>query len=132
VNERRFEGVHCSITVRWPAPGVAVVVFVGRDVGELGDAPFVELERQLTQRAPIELFIDARGAKGASVDVSGSWAAWLRAHKGQLTRVHMVTGSRFIELSADMVRRFAELGDIMRVTTDPAAFDDELAARLPN
>lgn len=31
-------------------------------------------------------------------------------------------------MTADFVRRFAGLGDIGRIYTDPAAFDDALAA----
>jgi phage regulator Rha-like protein len=40
----------------------------------------------------------------------------------------MLTGSRFVQLTADFVRRFAELGDAMHVYTDGAAFDEALRA----
>jgi hypothetical protein len=70
----------------------------------------------------------ARHGKGASVDVSGEWAIWLRANKSRFVHVSMLTGSRFIQLSADLVRRFAELGEIMRIYTDPAAFEAALAS----
>ena len=35
---------------------------------------------------------------------------------------------RFVQLTAQTVRNFAELGERMRIYTDPAAFEDELAA----
>lgn len=51
---------------------------------------------------------------------------WLRAHRDRLHQIHMLTGSRFVQLTADFVRRFAELGDAMLIYTDGAAFDDAL------
>jgi hypothetical protein len=38
----------------------------------------------------------------------------------------MLTGTSFVQLTADFVRRFAELGDAMRIYTDGAAFDEAL------
>ena len=45
----------------------------------------------------------------------------------------MLTGSRLIRITADFVRRFAGLNEIMRIYTDPAAFDESaaLAASIP-
>jgi hypothetical protein len=125
-DEIRFASLHCSIAIRRPAPGVVVVLFEGRDTGELGDAPFRELEKDLAAGAPIELFIDARGGKAASLDVSGAWAHWLAKNRDRLRHVSMLTGSRFIQLSADFVRKFADLGEVMRIYTDPASFEGAL------
>jgi hypothetical protein len=38
----------------------------------------------------------------------------------------MLTGSRFIHMTAEIVRRFSSLDGLMRITTDPAAFDAAL------
>jgi phage regulator Rha-like protein len=40
-----------------------------------------------------------------------------------LESVTMLTGSRFIQLTAEFVRRFASLEASMRICTDPAIFD---------
>jgi hypothetical protein len=40
----------------------------------------------------------------------------------------MLTGSPFIQLTAKFVQRFSDLGDIMRIYADAAAFDAALAA----
>jgi hypothetical protein len=125
-NEVRFEGVVCSITIARPARGVVLVSFMGTDAGELGDAPFVELAKDLASSEPIALFIDAREGRAASVDVSGNWAAWLGRNKAKFTHISMLTGTRFIQLSADLVKRFAGLGETMRIYTDPASFDEAL------
>lgn len=122
-----FKTAHCQLSIARPAPGVVVLTLTGHDVGELGDGPFQELAHDFPQGvAKRELFIDARGGQGASVDVSGAWAQWLRAQKPQLAVVHFLTASRFIQLSADFVRKFAELGETMRIYTEEQAFDEEL------
>jgi len=123
----RFHGAHCSIVIERPSPGVVVLRISGRDVGEFGDRPMREIDGDL-EGGPIELCVDARLVQGASLDVSSDWAQWLRKHRDRFRRVSMLTSTRFIQMTADFVRRFTGLGDIMRVYTDPAAFDDALAA----
>ncbi len=118
-----LEAEHCWLTIARPRAGVVLVTFVGRDVGELGDAPFKELSRDIVRSEPIELFIDARGATGASMDVSGSWALWLNANRQNLQHVSMLTGSRFIQLTAEFVKSYAALGEKMRLYTEAAAFE---------
>ena len=44
----------------------------------------------------------------------------------------MLTGSRFIQMSAEFVRKFAGLEDAMRLYTDPATFDGALAHSIAN
>jgi hypothetical protein len=79
---------------------------------------------------PIDLFIDAREVRGASIEVSGEWAGWLNSHKAGLRTVTMLTGSRFIQITAEFVRRFANLEGIMRICTEPVIFDFALAETL--
>lgn len=64
------------------------------------------------------------------IDVSGEWAGWLRTHKPQLRDINMLTGSRFVQVTAEFVRRFAGLQGVMRIYTEPAAFDEALAKLL--
>jgi hypothetical protein len=122
---KTFEGRHSTFAIARPVPYVVVVTITGRDAGEHGNAPLFALEDEL-RAGPYALFVDARRTLGASVDVSNIWAQWLRAHRDQLHGIHMLTGSTFVQLTADFVRRFAELGDAMRIYTDGAAFDEAL------
>jgi len=122
------EGIHCRLAIERPAPAVVVVRLTGWDVGEFGEAPLRELEQYLAERQALELFIDAREAKGATIDVSSEWALWLRKHKDSLQHVSMLTGAPFIRLTAKFVQRFADLGEAMRIYTDARAFDAALAA----
>jgi hypothetical protein len=124
---RTFEGLHSTLVITRPARHVVVITITGRDVGEHGDAPTRALDEEL-RRGAFSLFIDARATQGATIDVSNVWAQWLRVHRDHLHQIHMLTGSRFVQLTADFVRRFAELGDAMRVYTDGAAFDEALRA----
>ena len=70
---------------------------------------------------PIQLFIDARAVKGATIDVSNEWALWLRANRPRLARVSMLTGSPFVQLTAKFVARFADISDMMRIYSDRRA-----------
>jgi hypothetical protein len=128
--EAHYDGVHCTLTIQKHAPGIIVLRIAGTDVGEFGDAPMQELDQYLGQVNPILLFIDAREVRGASIAVSGEWAKWLRSQKEHLRAINMLTGSRFIEVTADFVRRFADLQTVMRIYTEPEAFDAALAEAL--
>jgi hypothetical protein len=131
-DDDRFEGLHCTLLIQRRAPGVIVIVIKGVDVGELGDAPFRALDGDVAGEGLIELFVDARETRGASVSVSSEWAVWLGRHKHRFRHVSMLVGSPFIKLTADFVRRFAELGDLMRIYTDGAAFDGALSNAIGN
>jgi hypothetical protein len=126
----RFDGAHCSLVIERPRRGVVVLRISGRDIGEFGDLPMLELDKAVKTSGPIEFFIDARKVLGASLDVSSDWARWLGTHRAAFLTVSMLTSSRFIQITADFVRRFAGLGDIMRIYTDPAAFDETLAEAI--
>lgn len=120
-------GSSVSFSINRVAPAVVVLAIAGRDVGEHGDAPLRALDG-LLREGPFELFIDARRTTGASIDVSNVWASWLRRHRDELHRIHMLTSSRYVQITADFVRRFADLGDAMLLYTDAVAFDEQLHA----
>jgi hypothetical protein len=128
--EVRYNSAHCRIAIQQFASRVVVLKISGTDVGEFGEAPMLGLNKLLASTGPVQLFIDARNVRGASIGVSGDWARWLGAQKQNLREVHMLTGSRFIQVTADFVRRFAELQGIMKVYTDRNAFEDAFGESL--
>ena len=128
--ELHFEGVHCNLTLERVSRGIVSLKIAGRDVGEFGDAPMLALDRWLAASGPVELFIDAREVKGASIDVSGDWARWLGAHKEKLRSITMLTGSPFIHITAEFVRRFADLEGVMRICSEAAVFEEALREAL--
>jgi len=127
ISELTWEAEHSTLRIRRPTAGIVVVTVTGTDVGEHGVAPFAELMKDV-EAGPFELFVDARGSQGVTIDVSGEWARWLAAHRASLRAVNMLTGSRFVQLTAAVVRDYAVLGDLMRIYTDASAFDEALAA----
>lgn len=125
----KFESKDCTVTITKVREGCVLVALEGRDRGELGREPFAELEKSFTGGRGLELFIDLEAAVGASLDVSGSWAVWLRANRQNLARVNMLTGSYFVELSAQTVKRFSDLGEKVRLYSDRGAFEADLQAK---
>ena len=123
----KYEGVTSGLAIERPGPGVVVLRLTGWDTGEFGDAPMKELAKDFGA-TPIKLFIDARAVKGATIDVSNEWALWLRANRACFAEISMLTGSPFIKLTAKFVQRFSDLGELMRIYTDAAAFDAALGS----
>jgi hypothetical protein len=123
-----FEGTHCTLELSRPAAGVVLIVLKGHDVGEFGDAPFRELDKDLAEGLPIEVFVDARNVPAASIEVSGSWAQWMMGNRDRIQRFNIFCQSRFIELTAKFVRQFTEFGPRMRIYTDAEAFEIALRA----
>lgn len=106
-----------------PAAGIVLLTISGSDTGELGDAAFQAIEPDFADGRQIELFIDARETRAASMGVSEDWALWLRKHRTGLRQITMLTGSRLVQVTAEFVRRFNAMGDRMRITGDPGAFE---------
>jgi len=130
--EVEYEGVHCALTIRRPAPGIALVILRGSDIGEFADFPMRELAKDLERYGAIELFFDARAVRGASVEVSSEWAFWLRTHARRLNAICMLTGSRYIQITAQFARRFVDLGDQMKLFTEASAFEELLERSIAN
>jgi hypothetical protein len=61
------------------------------------------------------------------VRVSEKWAERLREYQIHMRSIGMPTRSRFVEVTAGFVRRFAALQGIMQMYTEPAVFDLALA-----
>jgi hypothetical protein len=122
--------MHCVLAIQQFPGGIVVRRISGSDVGEFGDAPMLQFNERLAGGESIELFVDARDVRGASIEVSGEWARWLAAHKVQLRQISMLTGSRYVQITADFVCRFADLQSVMKVYTDDNAFDTDLLAAL--
>jgi hypothetical protein len=123
----KYEGVTSGLAIERPAAAVVVVRLMGWDTGEFGDAPMKEIAKAFGEE-PLQLFIDARAVKGATVDVSNEWALWLRANRARFAHISMLAGGPFVQLTARFVQRFADLGEVMRIYTDAAAFDSALQA----
>jgi hypothetical protein len=100
LREVLYDGVTCKLVLEEFPRGVVVLRISGTDTGEFGEAPMEAL------------------------------AGWLNAQKEALRSVTMLTGSRFIQVTAEFVRQFASLQGIMRICSEPGVFEGALADAL--
>jgi hypothetical protein len=127
----RLESPTCSFEIERRGKRLVHVRIDGHDVGEFGDTPMRCIEAFLPEDMPAELFIDARRSRGATMAVSNDWSAWLGRNRSRLGAIHMLAGSRYVHFTAEFVRRFSELEQLMQVHTSEQAFDAALAASTP-
>ena len=127
----RLETPGCSFLIERRGATLVYVRILGHDIGEFGDLPMRCIEAFLPPALPVQLFVDARGARGASMDVSNAWSAWLGRNRARFAGIHMLAGSRYVHFTAEFVRRFSELEQLMHVHASADAFDAALAASAP-
>ena len=127
----RLESDACSFLIERRSPVVLLVRIEGHDVGEFGALPLRCIEALLPPERPAEMFVDARATRGATIDVSNDWALWLGQNRHRFSAIRMLSGSKFVHLTAEFVRRFSELEQLMRVYTSAEDFDAALAAATP-
>ncbi|HYP87502.1 MAG TPA: hypothetical protein VEQ59_05100, partial [Polyangiaceae bacterium] len=125
---KRFRAQDCQLAISRLRAGRVLIVLEGRDLGHLGREPFQELEKSLETGERLDLFFDLRGALGATLEASGSWAVWLRRNQRRLRRVSLLTARPVIGLSAQAVVKFSQLGSRARLYSDAAAFESALLA----
>lgn len=123
----RLSSERSSCTFTRPRAGVFVVKIAGYDQGEFADAPFDAMQAELARFKRVELFVDLREALGAATPVREAWTAWLTAHGPELVRAHLVSSSKFVFMAVTVAKELSRTGDLIRVHSDPATFDDALA-----
>jgi hypothetical protein len=118
-----FTGVHCTLVITRPHPGVIVLKFTGHDIGEFGEGPFRELDHDFARGFPVEIFLDARDVRSTSMEVSGEWAHWMVAHRSLIYRFNILCRSSYVQMTAGFVQRFTAFAERMRIYNDTAAFE---------
>jgi hypothetical protein len=111
-----------------PKASVLVVTIAGYDKGQFGTAPLDEIDSVLRVAAPVSLFVDARNAIGATVRVSEDWTSFLSRHRAELARVHVLAGSKMVELTVAIARHLSRTDRLLQIYSDPSIFETELAA----
>jgi len=112
-----------------PAPRVLLVTVTGYDKGQFGTTPLDEIGSVLRiVTAPVHLFIDARDAVGATVRVSQDWTSFFSKQQRDLARVHVLAGSKMVELTVAIAQHLSRTGNLIQIYSDPAIFEGQLAA----
>lgn len=111
-----------------PTPAVLVVTITGYDKGQFGTAPLDEIGSVLRLGTPVHLFVDARNAVGATVRVSEDWSGFLSRHRAELAHVHVLVGSKMVELTVAIARHLSRTDRLIQIYSDPAIFESQLEA----
>jgi hypothetical protein len=111
-----------------PASAVLVVTIAGYDKGQFGTAPLDEIGAVLRLTARVNLFVDARNAIGATVRVSEDWTGFLSRHRAELEHVHVLAGSKMVELTVAIARHLSRTDRLIQIYSDPTIFETQLEA----
>lgn len=128
----RLASERCSFTYQRPRPGVVFILIVGNDKGEFGTAPMDELREDISRYAPIELFIEMDEVTGANLPVQEAWTEWFSHNRPALKSVSILTRSKFMHFTAEVVKFFSRTGELIRVYLDPEPFEEALLRAAPN
>jgi hypothetical protein len=110
-----------------PKANVLVVTITGYDKGQLGTAPLDEIGSVLRVAAPrVHLFVDARDAIGATMRVSEDWTTFLSRHRAELAHVHVLAGSKAIELTVAIARHLSRTDRLIQIYSDPKIFESQI------
>ena len=122
----RMKSGESALAFARPTSSVLVVTIFGYDKGQFGTAPFDEIGSVLRVAAPVHLFVDARNAVGATVRVSEDWTSFLSRHRAELEHVHVLVGSKMVELTVAIARHLSRTDRLIQIYSDPAVFETQL------
>jgi hypothetical protein len=123
----RLTAGDCAFHYRRPAPGALLVTISGLDAGQFGTTTLDEIATAIAREGRLELFVDAREALGATVGVSDDWTRFFSNHRDRLARVHVLAGSKVVELTVAMAQHLSRTGNLIQIYSDPEIFASRLA-----
>jgi hypothetical protein len=126
----RITGPTCSFVYARPRPGALLVTITGNDTGDLGALPLDEMTDGIAALPPpLELFVDTSGAGSVASRVREEWTAWFVAHGPSLRRIHVLTGSRFFQMTVSVAKELSRTAELIRIHDSPASFEKALGQR---
>ena len=125
----QFSSPTCTFVFEWLTPAAILIVINGTDTGQFGPLILDEIRAEISRKGSIELFVDARGAVSASLHVSQEWRLFFTQHQRSLKHVHILVGSKFIELVVSIAQHLSRTGDLIQVYDSATTFDN-LVARI--
>ncbi|HET6282133.1 MAG TPA: hypothetical protein VFH73_14295 [Polyangia bacterium] len=123
----RLSAGDCTFEYRRPRAGALHVTISGYDIGQFGTTTLDEIAAAMTRERPLELFVDAREAYGAGVNVSDDWTRFFAGNRASLSRVHVLVGSKVVSLTVAIAQHLSRTGNLIQIYTDPATFEAGLA-----
>jgi hypothetical protein len=125
----RLATQHGSFTFVRPRPGVLFVTIAGHDEGAFGSATLDEITQALQRERPLTLFVDTRDAISVAPSVRDDWTRFFASNRQNLTAVHVLTGSKAVQLSVAVAQHFSDTGNLIRLYSKAEAFEAKLTAR---
>jgi hypothetical protein len=113
---------NCTFAFRRLRPGALHVVITGLDSGQFGTTTLDEIRAEIARSKPVELFVDAREAVGPAVSVSDDWTRFFSTHRSELSRVHVLVGSKVVELTIAIAQHLSRTGNLIQIYSDPEIF----------
>jgi hypothetical protein len=117
----------CTFRYRRTRPHALLVTIAGNDTGQLGSAALDEIATALVRERPLELFVDAREALGPATRVSDEWTGFFARNRADLLRVHVLVGSKVVELTVAIARHLSRTGNLIQIYSDAELFASRLA-----
>jgi hypothetical protein len=114
-----------------PRPGVVVMQVLGTDRGEFGTQPMDELREDIRRYAPIELFVEMDQSADARLPIQEAWTEWFSTHRSDLKSVNVLTRSKYMNFTTEVVKFFSRTGDLIRVYLDAEPFAEALQRAAP-
>jgi hypothetical protein len=127
----RLKSAKCSFTFYRLRPGVVLLRIEGDDSGEFGTAPMDELREDLSRYAPVEFFIEMLPTTSARLQVQEAWTEWFSQNRSALKSVSMLTRSKYMHFTAEVVKLFSRTGELIRVYLEPGPFEEAIARAVP-
>jgi hypothetical protein len=112
-------------------PGALLVTITGVDRGQFGSATLDEIIAALAREGKLDLYIDARGAVGATLSVSDDWTRFFSTQRDRLRRVYVLAGSKAVQLTVAIAQHFSGTGNLIQIYSDPAIFEARLSGSTP-
>jgi hypothetical protein len=125
----RLKTERCEILVWRLRPRVLLMRIEGYDGGDFGNAPFDELRSEIQNFKSVDLFVDLSAAFGARTPVREQWTEWFRANQDVLRRVHILVGSRFIEMAVTLAKLFSRTGELIQIYSSPQVFEEAISGK---
>ena len=124
----RLSAAGARFEFRRPRPGALLVTVAGVDNGQFGLTTLDEITAAVNREGSLELFVDARDASGAAVSVSDEWTRFFSVQRTRLLRVHVLAGSRAIQLTVAIAQHLSRTGDLIQIYSDPQIFESRLVS----
>lgn len=125
----RLSAGDCTFVYRRPRAGVLHVVISGYDNGQFGTTTLDEVRAEIARANVIELFVDVREALGAAVSVSDEWTRFFSQNRVNLSRVHILVGSKIMTLTVSIAQHLSQTGRLIQIYSDPDIFESKLNNR---